>query len=100
MNNKDLINQLECNFQSQKLHVFTHKDRPIISVTLLTELKKCIKNRITSNFDKKIFENTKFFKFRCFDSNSGQLNMGQIAMTKIGRNNWNEYDRSIIRICQ
>jgi len=97
MDNKGLINQLECNYQSNNLNVFTRQDRSIINITLLSELKKCLKATKKSSAAKNEFERTKYFKFRCFHSNSGQLNIGQIAMTKVTKYIWNDYDRQIKR---
>ena len=97
MDNNHLINQLECNYQSNNLNVFTRPDRRIINITLLSELKKCLKATKQSSAAKNEFERTKYFKFRCFHSNSGEINMGQIALTKVTKYIWNDYDRSIQR---
>jgi len=69
-NNTNLINQLECNYQSQKLHVFTSHDRDVLSLTFLDVNPK--------NSSKK----RKYFKFRCFRNICGGLDMLQVSITK------------------
>ena len=92
MDHTALINQLECNFQSQKLDGYTCTDRKILQITSLTELKKCLQE----GGQQKQMKN-KYFKFRCFHDRYGDLNMGQISMTKIRPHYYTEYDRSIRR---
>ena len=97
MDNKHLINQLECNFQSNNLNVFTHKDRKLINITSLTELKKCLKKSIQNPDDIRDFDKTKFFKFAGFYDDMGSIQMIQTGLTKVSRDDYSEYDRQIRR---